>query len=126
MPIPVPPVVSAPSTPSIALPPVAKASASRLAGTLKVTLNAKDVLSVLKNGKRVVKLPTGTYNVIVSDKSRKRDVTLRRIGGTSTLLTGRAFKGTKKVSIDLVGGQWKIYSAAREQAVFAFFRVTKS
>jgi plastocyanin len=124
--IPVPPVVSAPTTPAIALPPVAKSSVKRLAGTLKVTLNAKDVLVVLKNGKPVRKLATGTYNVVVSDKSNKRDVTLRRIGGTTTLLTTRAFKGTKKISIDLVGGQWKIYSAAREQAVFAFFRVTKS
>ena len=124
--IPLPPVVSAPTTPAIAPPPVVKTTAKRLAGTLKVTLNAKDVLVVLKNGKPVRKLATGTYNIVVSDRSSKRDVTLRRIGGTTKLLTSRAFKGRKKVRIDLFGGQWKIYSAAREQAVFAFFRVTKS
>ena len=96
--IPVPPVSSAPSTPKIALPPVAKSS---LAGTLKVTLGAKDALRVTKSGKAVTKLTTGTYNVVVSDTSSKRDLSLRRIGGGTTLLTSKAFTGTKTVSIDL-------------------------
>ena len=121
--IPVPPVSSAPSTPKIALPPVVK---SNLAGTLKVTLSAKDALTVTKSGKVVSKLITGTYNVVVSDKSSKRDLTLRKIGGGTTLLTGRGFTGTKTVSIDLGSGQWKIYSATNEQGVFSFFKVTKS
>lgn len=121
--IPVPPVSSAPSTPKIALPPVAKSS---LAGTLKVTLGAKDALAVTKSGKAVTKLTTGTYHVVVSDSSSKRDLSLRRIGGGTTLLTSKSFTGTKTVSIDLGSGQWKIYSAANEQGIFSFFRVTKS
>ena len=121
--IPVPPVTSTPSTPSIALPPVAT---STVAGTLKVTLGANDALAVTKSGKAVGTLTSGTYNVVVSDKSSKRDLALRRIGGGTTLLTSRSFTGTKTVSIDLTGGQWKIYSAANEGGIFSFFRVTKS
>ncbi len=121
--IPVPSVTSAPSTPSIALPSVARSS---VAGTLKVTLGANDALTVTKSGKKLAKLSSGTYNVVVSDKSAKRDLTLRRIGGGTTLLTSKSFTGTKTVSIDLTSGQWKIYSAANEGGIFSFFNVTKT
>jgi plastocyanin len=126
VPIPVPPVASAPSAPTITLPPVVKTTTSRPAGTLTVTLSAKGALTVTKSGKAVRKLVKGTYNVVVFDKSKKRDLTLRRIGGATKLLTGRSFTGKKKLSIDLTGGQWKLYSAVNEQGVFAFFKVTKS
>lgn len=118
----VPAVASAPAAPKIALPSVTKSS---VAGTLKVTLGANDTLTVTKSGKAVSKLSTGKYNVSVTDKSAKRDVTLRRIGGGTTVLTSRSFTGTKSVSIDLTAGQWKLYAAANEQAVFSFFTVGK-
>ena len=46
--IPVPPVATAPTTPAIAVPAVAKSSVT---GTLKVSLSAKDALTVTKSGK---------------------------------------------------------------------------
>jgi hypothetical protein len=119
--IPVPPVSTASTTPKIALPPIAKA---KVTGTLKVTLGAKDALTVTKNGKAVAKLASGTYNVSVSDTSAKRDLALRRIGGSTTVLTSRSFTGTKTMSVELTSGQWKIYSAANEAGIFSFFKVT--
>jgi plastocyanin len=116
--IPVPPVVS---TPTISVPVVK----SKVAGTLKVTLSAKDVLTVTKNGKAVTSVPAGSYNVVVSDGSSKRDVTLRRIGGSGSALTSKSFTGTKSVSVDFTAGQWKLYSASNEGGIFSFVKVTK-
>jgi plastocyanin len=125
-PIPVPAVIS--STPSsssssssIAVPSVVKTS---LAGTLKVTLSAKDKLTVTKGGKPVTTLDEGTYKLVVSDNSAKRDVTLRKISGAKTVLTAKSYTGTKSLNVDLYGGTWKIYSAANEGGIFSFFKVT--
>jgi hypothetical protein len=127
-PIPVPAVIS--STPSsstsassgsIPVPSVVKTS---LAGTLKVTLSAKEKLTVTKGGKPVTTLDEGTYKLVVTDNSAKRDVTLRKISGAKTLLTAKGYTGTKSVNLDLYGGLWKIYSAANEGGIFSFFKVT--
>jgi hypothetical protein len=140
LPAPAPAPVAAPAT-SIAVPPVAaaapssssvpvvvatKTAKSPAAGTLKVMLGADNKLVVTRNGKAVTKLGRGTYSFVVSDKSGKQDVSVRRIGGSNSLLTGKGFTGTKTVRIDLSPGQWKLFSAANEQGIFAFFTVTKS
>jgi hypothetical protein len=41
------------------------------------------------------------------------------------MLTPKSFTGTKTLNVALATGQWKIFSAANEQAVFSFFTVTK-
>jgi hypothetical protein len=96
-----------------------------LLGTVKVTLTAKDRLIVTAGGKAVSKLAAGTYKLVVADGSAKRDVSLRRIADTPRQLTSRGFTGTRSITVDLTSGQWKLYSAANEQGVFSFFRVTK-
>ena len=78
-----------------------------------------------KGGKAVSTLPAGAYKFSIADKSAKRDVTIRQITGATKGLTSRAFTGTRTITVDLTRGQWKLYSAANEQAVFSFFRVTK-
>jgi hypothetical protein len=120
--IPVPTVISTPTPIAV---PTTKASSSSTVSTIKVALAANDKLTVTLAGKAMKKLPAGTYRVVVSDRSAKRDVTLRRIGGTGTLLSPKAFRGTKRLDVDLTAGQWKLYSAANEQGVFSFFTVTK-
>jgi len=121
-PIPVPPVVStSSSSTSIPVPSVVKTS---LTGTVKITLSAKDKLTVTLGGQPVKTLDAGTYKLVVTDASAKRDVSLRRIGGSKSQLTSKAFKGTKSVNLDFLGGQWKIYSAANEGGIFSFFKVT--
>jgi hypothetical protein len=123
----VPPVAAAaPSSSSVPVVVATKTAKSPAAGTLKVMLGADNKLVVTRNGKAVTKLGRGTYSFVVSDKSGKQDVSVRRIGGSNSLLTGKGFTGTKTVRIDLSPGQWKLFSAANEQGIFAFFTVTKS
>jgi hypothetical protein len=100
-------------------------SSSSVSSALKVTLSGKDALTVTKGGKALKRVPAGTYTVVVSDASAKRDVSLRRIGGNPSQLTPVSFTGTKTVRVTLTPGQWKLFSAANEQGVFAFFTVTK-
>jgi hypothetical protein len=119
----VPPVSTAPVPVVVATKAPAKTSTP---STLNVLLAANDRLTVLRSGKAVKKLAQGTYTFVVSDKSSKRDLSLRRIGGTSSVLTTRAYRGTKTVRIKLSPGQWKLFSAANEQGVFSFFTVTKN
>jgi hypothetical protein len=131
------PPIPAPAPPpapiSIPIPSVAPAPArvvvpratekNLVVGTLKVTLGAKQTLAVTKNGKAIKSLPSGIYNVVVADQSNKFDVTIRQIGSSSSALTSKGFKGTKTLKLDLSNGQWKIYSAANEGALFSFFKV---
>jgi len=131
-PLPVPAPAPAPTfipVPTVVSTPIAvqstKTASSSASSTIKVALAANDKLTVTLGGKALKKLPAGSYTVVVSDRSAKRDVTLRRIGGSGTLLSPKAFTGTKRLDVDLSAGQWKLYSAANEQGVFSFFTVTK-
>ena len=72
----------------------------------------------------VTNLDTGTYAFVVTDNSKTRDVTLRKLNGGKTPLTTRAFKGTKTVRLDLFGGTWKLFSATNEKGIFALLKVT--
>jgi hypothetical protein len=122
--IPVPPVVSggssSSSSSSIPVPAVVK---SRVAGTVKVTLSAKGKLTATIGGRTLTSLETGTYKLVVSDQSKKGDVTLRRVNGGKTALTSKAFTGQKTVTFDFLGGTWKLYSAANEKTAFSSFKV---
>jgi plastocyanin len=124
-PIPVPPVVStstsSPAPTSIPVPAVVKPS---VAATIKVTLSANGKLTVTKGGTPVKSLDEGTYRLVVTDRSAKQDVALRRPGGAKTSLTAKAFKGTKNVTLDLYGGTWKLFSAGNEAGVFSLIKVT--
>ena len=64
---------------------------------------------------------------VQSSPTSPRSATSRsaRSAGATKGLTSRAFTGTRTITVDLTRGQWKLYSAANEQAVFSFFRVTK-
>jgi hypothetical protein len=106
--IPVPAVIPSSSPTSIPIPAVVKTS---VAGTIKVTLSARDKLTVTKGGKAVKTLDEGTYRFVVTDGSPRQDVTLQRPGGSKTALTAKAYRGTRSVNVDLYGGTWKLSSA---------------
>jgi hypothetical protein len=126
-PAPVPAVASTPTTTPTASGGMiaAERANTALLGTVKVSLTAKDDLIVTVGGKAVSKLAAGRYKLVVADGSARRDVSLRRIADTPRQLTSRGFTGTRSTTVDLTSGQWKLYSAANEQGVFSFFRVTK-
>ena len=123
-PIPVPPVVasspSSSSSSSITVPPVVKTG---VGATIRITLSAKDKLTVTKGGKAVKTLDEGTYKLVVTDSSPRQDVTLQRPGGSKTALTAKAFKGTKTVNVDFYGGTWKLYSAAGGTGIVSLITV---
>ena len=78
------------------------------------------------NGKPLTKVAAGTYKLVVKDGSKSLDLSLlqTRGGSDEQPLTSTSFTGTKTVTVDLLAGQWKVYSAAG-QGVFKSFTVTK-
>jgi hypothetical protein len=110
----------APPTTAPAPPPLA------LKGPLQAALGPRLAISLLRGGKKVVRLPRGIYELSVADKSAKDGLTLRQVvGGTRTqALTAPGFVGRKTVAIELGPGKWKVYSGTRESTIFAFFDVT--
>jgi hypothetical protein len=135
-PPPAPPVIA--PAPVISVPPVSTSSSSSssasvkrapvmsgVGGTIKATLAGKKITLTL-NGKALTKATVGSYRLVVKDGSKSLDLSLLQTrGGSDELpLTGTSFTGTKTVTVDLLAGQWKVYSAAG-QGVFSFFTVTK-
>jgi len=129
-PAPTPTPAPAPVVPPVlTVPPVTSSSNAtggvvRYAGTLSITLTAKDKLVVTKSGKPVTSLDTGKYKLVVTDKSAKRSVMLKRVNGSARTLTSTAFKGKKTIGLDLFGGTWRLYVAGNEKSIFSVFDVS--
>jgi hypothetical protein len=122
--IPVPPVSSSRKSSSSSSAAVAP-SVPSVGGTLKASLVGMKI-KLTVNGKPLTKVAAGTYQLVVADSSKSLDLSLAQTrGGVSEQpLTTTAFTGTKTVTVDLLAGQWKVYSAAG-QGVFSFFTVTR-
>jgi hypothetical protein len=96
-----------------------------LRGQLQATLAAKTI--ALAKGKAAVrKLPRGIYVFSISDSTKLDSFDIRQVVGGSFAqqLTTTGFVGRKTVTVELQPGKWKVYSARREQALYAFFDVT--
>ena len=130
------PVAVAPAPAVIPVPPVSSSSSSSSAkkaapvvasvgGTVKATLTGTKIKLTL-NGKPLTKAAAGTYKLVVTDRSKSLDLSLVQTSGgiNEQPLTSTSFTGTKTVTVDLLAGRWKIYSAAG-QGVFSSFTVTK-
>ena len=107
------------STSAKAAAPVVKS----VGGTVKATLSGTKLIVTL-NGKPLTKAAAGTYKLLVTDRSKSLDLSLAQSGGDEQPLTSTSFTGTKTVTVDLLAGRWKVYSAAG-QGVYKFFTVTK-
>ena len=118
--IPVPPVSSSSSSKSSSV-----ASVPSVGGTVKATLAGTKITLTL-NGKPLTKAAAGTYKLVVKDGSKSLGLSLvqTRGGSDEQPLTSTPFIGTKTITVDLLAGRWKVYSAAG-QGVFSFFTVTK-
>jgi hypothetical protein len=97
-----------------------------LRGVLRASVGPKPTISLVRGRKLVRKLPHGIYDFVIADRTKKDNFTLRQVvGGDEThRLTPTRFVGTKRVSVELAPGKWKVYSSVREQLVYAFFDVT--
>lgn len=94
-------------------------------GRLQATLTPKAIV-LAKSGKQVRKLPRGIYEFVIADTAKTDSFDLRQVVGGSVAqqLTPKRFVGRKTVAVELQPGKWKVYSAAREQILYAFFDVT--
>ena len=122
------PVVFAPAPAVLSVPPVSSmkaGTASTVGGTVKATLTGTKITLTL-NGKPLTKAAAGTYKLVVTDRSKALDLSLVQTkGGISEQpLTSTTFTGTKTITVDLLAGRWKVYSAAG-QGVLSSFTVSK-
>jgi hypothetical protein len=101
------------------------AAANSVGGTVRAAL-AGTKLTLTLNGKPLASLAAGTYKLVAVDTSKTLDLSLAQTrGGVSEQpLTTTKFTGSKKLTVDLRAGRWKVYSAAGK-TVAASFTVTK-
>jgi hypothetical protein len=83
-------------------------------------------LTLTLDGRRLTTLPAGTYKLVAVDTSKALDLSLAQTRGgvTEQPLTTARFTGTKTVTVDLLAGRWKLYSAVGK-GVTASFTVTR-
>ena len=126
-PAPAPVVIAVPTVGSSSSSSSVKAAPASISvgGTVKATLSGKKITLTL-NGKPLTKAAAGTYKLVVTDRSKSLDLSLvqTRGGSEEQPLTGTSFTGTKTVTVDLLAGRWKVYSAAG-QGILSSFTVTK-
>jgi hypothetical protein len=113
-PPPAPAVVSVPvaavsigSSPSKSSAPTT--AVASVGGTVKATLVGTKIQLTL-NGKPLTSAAPGTYRLVVVDSSKTLNLSLLQIRGVEQPLTTTPFTGTKTVTVDLLAGQWKVYS----------------
>jgi plastocyanin len=80
-----------------------QAAAVKLTGTVGPGFT----ITLKKAGKKVTRLPHGTYSITVSDKSNIHNFHLRGPGRVNKEITAIGFVGTKTVVVRLVKGTYK-------------------
>jgi hypothetical protein len=84
--------------------------ATTFRGTLAGAVSSTGKLTLTKGGRSVSNLKSGRYTFIVQDRSAKADFTIQQLHRNPLTLTGLAFVGTHKTTVDLKPGQWTFYS----------------
>jgi hypothetical protein len=122
---PAPAPVLVPAAPSPAPKTAATPAVRRVGGTFRAAL-AGTKLTLTLDGRRLTTLPAGTYKLVAVDTSKALDLSLAQTRGgvTEQPLTTARFTGTKTVTVDLLAGRWKLYSAVGK-GVTASFTVTR-
>lgn len=87
-------------------------------GTLAAAVSSTGKLTLTKGGRSVSNLKSGRYTFIVQDRSAKSDFTIQQLHRNPLTLTGLAFVGTHKTTVDLKPGQWTFYSYSSKTNYF--------
>jgi hypothetical protein len=124
--LPAPAAVTTHAADPAGVPAAPSAPQLQLKGGLQGAVGPGTAIALQKSGKKVTRIARGIYEFSIADKSAKDSFVLRQVvGGTATQeLTARQFVGKKTVSVELRPGKWKVYSGARETAMYAFFDVS--
>jgi hypothetical protein len=80
-----------------------------LRGTLVATVSASGTPKLTYKGKGVTTLQAGRYTVSVSDHSKKGGFIIQGVKQGATTVTGVAFVGNRRKTLDLKAGQWFFY-----------------
>ncbi len=86
--------------------------------------DAYKISLVDSSGKKVTKLPAGTYKLVIHDDSSIHNYELDGPHGKSWTFTSVPFKGTKTFTLKFVAGKYKAYCSAHESEMFQHFTVT--
>jgi hypothetical protein len=124
--LPAPAAVTTHAPEPVGVPSAPAAPQLQLKGGLQGVVGPGASIALQKRGKKVGRIARGIYEFSIADRSARDGFTIRQVvGGTATqALTAPRFVGKKTVSVELRPGKWKVYSAARETSVYAFFDVT--
>jgi plastocyanin len=104
-----------------ALASVAGAAPAKVVGTV----GPGETIGLRLAGKKVTKLKAGVaYRFVISDRSEDHD--FRLVGpGTSRVLTGVGFTGTKTVTLKLRPGQYRFFCAPHADDMHGSFRAAR-
>jgi plastocyanin len=108
---------------------VAAALAASLAGTsaaapaqLVGTVGPGETIGLKSKGKKLTRVKPGQYRFVIRDRSDEHD--FRLVGpGTSKLLTGVGFVGTKSVLVKLKKGTYRFFCAPHADDMHGRFTV---
>ena len=99
--------------------PAALASPPQLVGTV----GPRFTIVLTKGGKKVTKLPAGTYVFVVKDRSSMHSFGLDGPNGFAKDFTSVSFMGTKTFTVKLKPGSYKFYCSPHEATMFGRFTV---
>lgn len=86
------------------------------------TVGPGETIGLTSKGKRVTRLPAGTYRFVIRDRSDEHD--FRLVGpGTSRVLAGVGFVGTKTVTVKLRRGSYRFFCAPHADDMHGGFTV---
>jgi hypothetical protein len=108
--------VSALGTP---LPEVAPA----VRGTLRGTVSAAGTLALTLAGKTVSSLAAGHYTLETTDHAAHANFTIQKLNGSSLVVSGTSFVGTRRLTVDLSAGKWMFFSSTAKTLTMHSFTV---
>lgn len=98
--------------------PSATAAPIKLAGKV----GPGETITLLKAGKKVKRLPAGTYRITVRDLSSDHD--FRLVGpGVAKVVTSVGFTGTRSVTVKLSKGAYRFFCAPHAEDMHGGFTV---
>jgi hypothetical protein len=75
-------------------------------GALQATVASSGAATLSADGKQLVSVEAGRYEIVIHDASRRGGFVVERPGGKPEALSGVAFTRTRVAQVDLSAGTW--------------------
>lgn len=109
---------------AVAAPAVTSAATAKAVPKLVGTVGPGFTITLTENGKKVTKLPAGTYALTIRDEATVHAWSLDGPHGYARDFTTVPFTGTKTFTVKLVKGAYKYYCPPHEPVMFGRFTVS--